>query len=275
MVRQKIPVVAVIGNDAAWTQIRRGQVELYGAERAPATSLDYTRYDKVVEALGGFGAYVETRRGPRPRARRRLRRGQARVRERQDRRQRLPQGRDQRLGPRGASLRHPGARAASTRSTPRSSPAACGATRAPRTASPVSATGASAGRLSELGAPRPRHRRARRGGAAPRQAAPHLRQAPRLRRRPARRASARRPSDASILQMLATMEGLLAARLGGRAARPPRRAHRRRPGRRHPARLRGPQAGARRLDAGRGSPTGKQRIVQHMIEERRRVRRVF
>jgi acetolactate synthase I/II/III large subunit len=60
MVRQQIPVVAVIGNDAAWTQIRRGQVDLYGVDRAVATALDYTRYDKVVEALGGFGAYVET-----------------------------------------------------------------------------------------------------------------------------------------------------------------------------------------------------------------------
>src|SRR5262245_45379680 len=59
MVRQGIPVVSVIGNDAAWTQIRRGQVELYGADRAPATSLALTRYDKVVEALGGFGAFVE------------------------------------------------------------------------------------------------------------------------------------------------------------------------------------------------------------------------
>ncbi|MFT3774201.1 MAG: thiamine pyrophosphate-binding protein [Minicystis sp.] len=59
MVRQNIPVVAVIGNDAGWTQIRRGQVELYGPNRAPATALDYTRYDKVVEAVGGFGAYVE------------------------------------------------------------------------------------------------------------------------------------------------------------------------------------------------------------------------
>ncbi|MFO0549685.1 MAG: thiamine pyrophosphate-binding protein [Polyangiaceae bacterium] len=60
MVRQNIPVIAVIGNDAGWTQIRRGQVELYGVERAVATSLEYTRYDRVVEALGGFGAYVET-----------------------------------------------------------------------------------------------------------------------------------------------------------------------------------------------------------------------
>lgn len=59
MVRQDIPVVAVIGNDAGWTQIRRGQVELYGEARSPATALAYTRYDKVVEALGGFGANVE------------------------------------------------------------------------------------------------------------------------------------------------------------------------------------------------------------------------
>jgi acetolactate synthase-1/2/3 large subunit len=59
MARQKIPVVAVIGNDAAWTQIRRGQVEIYGAERAVATGLDYTRYEKVVEACGGRGFWVE------------------------------------------------------------------------------------------------------------------------------------------------------------------------------------------------------------------------
>jgi acetolactate synthase-1/2/3 large subunit len=59
MVRQGIPVVAIIGNDAAWMQIRRGQVDLYGEARSPATALGYTRYDKVVEALGGFGAYVE------------------------------------------------------------------------------------------------------------------------------------------------------------------------------------------------------------------------
>lgn len=59
MVRQGIPVVSVIGNDAAWTQIRRGQVDLYGPNRAVATALEHTRYEKVVEALGGFGAYVE------------------------------------------------------------------------------------------------------------------------------------------------------------------------------------------------------------------------
>src|SRR5262249_49514796 len=59
MARQKIPVVAVVGNDAGWTQIRRGQVEIYGEERAIATGLEYTRYDKVVEAVGGKGFWVE------------------------------------------------------------------------------------------------------------------------------------------------------------------------------------------------------------------------
>lgn len=58
-VRQKINVVGVIGNDAGWTQIRRGQVQLYGAERAVATGLAHTRYDGVVAALGGHGEYVE------------------------------------------------------------------------------------------------------------------------------------------------------------------------------------------------------------------------
>jgi acetolactate synthase-1/2/3 large subunit len=52
-------VIALIGNDAGWTQIRRGQVEIYGKDRAVATGLDYTRYDRVVEACGGRGFWVE------------------------------------------------------------------------------------------------------------------------------------------------------------------------------------------------------------------------
>jgi thiamine pyrophosphate-dependent acetolactate synthase large subunit-like protein len=59
MARQKIPVVSVIGNDAAWTQIRRGQIAIYGEDRAVATALDYTHYEKVVDALGGKGFWVE------------------------------------------------------------------------------------------------------------------------------------------------------------------------------------------------------------------------
>jgi acetolactate synthase I/II/III large subunit len=59
MARQGIPVIALIGNDAGWTQIRRGQVEIYGTERAVATGLDYTHYEKIVEACGGRGFWVE------------------------------------------------------------------------------------------------------------------------------------------------------------------------------------------------------------------------
>lgn len=57
--RQGIPFVGVMGNDASWTQIRRGQVQLFGDGRAPATKLEFTRYDRMVEALGGHGEYVE------------------------------------------------------------------------------------------------------------------------------------------------------------------------------------------------------------------------
>ncbi|MGD9763933.1 MAG: thiamine pyrophosphate-binding protein [Candidatus Binatia bacterium] len=74
-VRQKINVVGVVGNDAGWTQIRRGQVQLYGEERAVATGLAYTRYDKVVEALGGHGEYVERADEIRPAMARALRSG--------------------------------------------------------------------------------------------------------------------------------------------------------------------------------------------------------
>jgi acetolactate synthase-1/2/3 large subunit len=59
MARQGIAVIALIGNDAGWTQIRRGQVEMYGEPRAVATGLDYTRYERVVEACGGVGFWVE------------------------------------------------------------------------------------------------------------------------------------------------------------------------------------------------------------------------
>jgi acetolactate synthase-1/2/3 large subunit len=65
-IRQKINIVGVIGNDAGWTQIRRGQVQVYGVERAVATALAFTRYDRVVEALGGHGEYVERPQDIRP-----------------------------------------------------------------------------------------------------------------------------------------------------------------------------------------------------------------
>lgn len=58
-VRFGLKVTVIVGNDAAWGQIRGPQVMLFGAERAPATKLAPIRYDRVVEAFGGIGFHVE------------------------------------------------------------------------------------------------------------------------------------------------------------------------------------------------------------------------
>ncbi|MCS6914639.1 MAG: thiamine pyrophosphate-binding protein [Myxococcales bacterium] len=58
-VRFGFKVTVVVGNDAAWGQIRGPQIMLFGAERAPATKLAPVRYDRVVEALGGSGYHVD------------------------------------------------------------------------------------------------------------------------------------------------------------------------------------------------------------------------
>lgn len=60
MARQGIKVVGVIGNDACWTQIFRGQKDMFGETRTPATKLAYTRYDLVAEAVGAKGFWAET-----------------------------------------------------------------------------------------------------------------------------------------------------------------------------------------------------------------------
>ncbi len=57
-VRFDLPIVGIIGNDAAWGQMMRPQISIYGKDRIVATELRPTRYDKVVEALGGHGEYV-------------------------------------------------------------------------------------------------------------------------------------------------------------------------------------------------------------------------
>jgi acetolactate synthase-1/2/3 large subunit len=58
-VRFGLPIVGVIGNDGAWGQMMRPQGAIYGWDRLQATILNVTRYDKVVEALGGYGEFVE------------------------------------------------------------------------------------------------------------------------------------------------------------------------------------------------------------------------
>jgi len=58
-VRFKLPMVIVVGNDAAWGQILIPQRILHGEDKSPATRLLPTRYDRVVEAFGGQGEHVD------------------------------------------------------------------------------------------------------------------------------------------------------------------------------------------------------------------------
>jgi thiamine pyrophosphate-dependent acetolactate synthase large subunit-like protein len=57
-VRFRLPMTVIIGNDSGWGQIRNPQLSFFGEERAVATSLPTTRFDRLVESLGGRGVFV-------------------------------------------------------------------------------------------------------------------------------------------------------------------------------------------------------------------------
>ena len=57
MARHNLPVVAVIGNDGQWAQIKHPQKAMLGHSTA-ADLAPGTRYDRMVEALGGYGELV-------------------------------------------------------------------------------------------------------------------------------------------------------------------------------------------------------------------------
>jgi acetolactate synthase-1/2/3 large subunit len=65
-VRFGLALTCVVGNDGGWGQIQNPQLSLYGQERAVATSLPFTRYDRLVEALGGRGVVITEPRELRP-----------------------------------------------------------------------------------------------------------------------------------------------------------------------------------------------------------------
>ncbi|HXZ04448.1 MAG TPA: thiamine pyrophosphate-dependent enzyme [Ktedonobacteraceae bacterium] len=58
MVRQQLPIVSIIGNDGAWGQIKHPQKTILGHTTAAELSPGI-RYDKMVEALGGYGELVQ------------------------------------------------------------------------------------------------------------------------------------------------------------------------------------------------------------------------
>ena len=56
-VRHQLPIIGIMGNDAAWGIDRQIQVNVFG--KAVATDLLPSRYDQMVRGLGGYGETVE------------------------------------------------------------------------------------------------------------------------------------------------------------------------------------------------------------------------
>ena len=56
--RYRLPIVAVVGNDARWNAEYQLQLQHYGSERTVGCELLPSRYDRLVEALGGHGEWV-------------------------------------------------------------------------------------------------------------------------------------------------------------------------------------------------------------------------
>lgn len=54
--RHGLPVIAVVGNDAGWTQIERDQVELLGDD--VGCRLAFTRYDRIAAGAGAVGLHL-------------------------------------------------------------------------------------------------------------------------------------------------------------------------------------------------------------------------
>ncbi len=59
LTRLGLPAVFVIGNDAAWGEIRIPQIGLYGDEAEVATRLAPTPYQRLTEVFGGHAEHVE------------------------------------------------------------------------------------------------------------------------------------------------------------------------------------------------------------------------
>ena len=57
--RHGLPILTVVGNDARWNAEHQLQIQHYGAARAVGCELRLSRYDRIAEALGGHGEFVE------------------------------------------------------------------------------------------------------------------------------------------------------------------------------------------------------------------------
>ena len=57
--RYNLPIIAIVGNDARWNAEHQLQIQNYGEERTIGCELLPSRYDKMIEALGGHGEFVQ------------------------------------------------------------------------------------------------------------------------------------------------------------------------------------------------------------------------
>ncbi len=57
--RYRLPIITVVGNDARWNAEHQLQIQNYGEDRTVGCELLPSRYDKMIEALGGHGAFVQ------------------------------------------------------------------------------------------------------------------------------------------------------------------------------------------------------------------------
>jgi acetolactate synthase-1/2/3 large subunit len=57
--RHRLPVLAVVGNDARWNAEHQLQIQHYGSGRTVGCELALTHYERVAEGLGGHGEFVE------------------------------------------------------------------------------------------------------------------------------------------------------------------------------------------------------------------------
>ena len=58
-VRYDLPIVVIVGNDARWNAEHQLQINTYGPDRTVGCELLLSRYDRVAEAPGGYGVFVE------------------------------------------------------------------------------------------------------------------------------------------------------------------------------------------------------------------------
>ena len=57
--RFDLPIVMVISNDCSWGMIRHSMDNAYGPGRVVGCDLGEVAYEKIVEALGGYGERVD------------------------------------------------------------------------------------------------------------------------------------------------------------------------------------------------------------------------